>query len=467
MPVKYKLASLSCGLILLLFIGYSLIQYQLVYRFMMESEKDNFRKTANEVAGYFSEQERENNQEEWEENKRFLERLVRDNQLFRLLDENGKPLVVIARGIPGEWVPSGTTDKEAIVSFHHGEDHLLLIRSPVRTDGFRGTMELAGNMESLDVLKDRLNRLMWVCGIAGIIISAAGGLFIARQVIVPVKRLTETMGSIKKDGLHERVSYSNNNDELSRLSTMFNGMMDELENSFLGQRRLVEDASHEFRTPIAIIEGHLKLLKRWGKSNPAVMDESLDAALQETARLKSLANQMLELTRAESGVRRECGSAIDASEILEDLVKDYVMLYPQREFHTELAPGLSVSIDANHLKQIVIIMTDNAVRYSADSKPVSLRAFSDAGRAIIEIEDQGQGIPEDELPLVFERFYRVDRDRNRKKGGSGLGLSIAKSLTEAYDGTIGIRSRSGIGTVITISLPLAGCDDGLKIDSGG
>jgi len=455
LQIKYKLAILTSCLILFLFMGYSVIQFGLVTNWIQKTEQDALRKTVDEVSGYLMEQEKENDQGDWASHRQFFEKLVRQNQLFRLLDAKGQAVMVISNGIPEEWIHPEVTQSVQFSSLNHGQDHLLLIRSPIHAPSFSGTLELAANTEASDTLIERLNRLIVACGIAGIVISAFGGLFVARQMIRPIKRMTDTMTKIKRQGLHERIANKDNGDELSHLISMFNGMMDELERSFVGQRKFIEDASHEFRTPIAIIEGHLNLIKRWGKYQPDVLDESLNAALQETERLKSLSNQLLVLQSGGNHYAIESITPIRIADEISSVIRNYKIIYPQYTFFTEISRDIEIRVYREHLVQMLIIVLDNAVRYSREDQAIQIRTHTNKEKAYILVEDHGTGIPEDELPFLFDRFYRVDKSRSRKRGGNGLGLSIAKELAEAYSGSVHISSKEGHGTVVTFEFPVS------------
>lgn len=453
MAIKYKLTILTSCLILFFFIGYSVMQYGLVTKWIQQTERDALQKTIDEVSGYLMEQETENDQGDWATHRQFFEKLVRQDQLFRLLDVQGREFLVISNGIPEQWISPASAKTVQFTSFYHGQEHLLLIRSPIRAPSFSGTIELASNMETTDTLIERLNTLIAVCAIAGTVISAFGGLFVAGQMVRPIQRMTDTMNKIKRQGLHERIPYKDNGDELSHLIRMFNGMMDELERSFVRQRKFIEDASHEFRTPIAIIEGHLKLIRRWGKHQADVLEESLNAALQETERLKTLANQMLVLQNGSRHDPIATIAPIRVADVISSVIRNYRVLYPHYNFHVHLMPDIEIRVLRDHLEQMLIIVLDNAVRYSGEDQPIEIHARKVEDQVSIQVVDHGSGIPEEDLPFIFDRFYRVDKSRSRKLGGNGLGLSIAKELAEAYSGSVQISSREGQGTVVTYTFP--------------
>lgn len=453
MRIKHKLAALTSLLIIILFVGYSLIQYRSVSGWMLDAQKDSLRMSAAQIMTYFAEQEEAFDAERLVESKRFMERFVQTNQMFRLLDHGGHVVMVLTNNLPADWIPIQSSNLETLTSYTHGQDHLLVIRAPINTEAFKGYLEFASNLENIDAMKYRLKQLMITLGIVGIAFSAIGEFFVAWRLLRPLDRLATVMTAIQKNGLSERVEYRNNGDELARLSAIFNEMMDELERAFNRQSQFVEDASHEFRTPIAIIEGHLKLLDRWGKDDPAIREESITAALQETVRLRKLANQLLDLAGDSSVNLVHTANTIDPSNVLHTVISNYQLIHSDFHFESYIDEGIHLRMDPHHLEQILIIIMDNAIQHSEVDKHIRLDQYSDSEFIIIKITDHGVGIPQESLPHLFERFYRVDASRGRKSGGTGLGLAIAKRITEAYSGSIQLNSELGKGTVVTVSFP--------------
>jgi two-component system, OmpR family, sensor histidine kinase ArlS len=233
--------------------------------------------------------------------------------------------------------------------------------------------------------------------------------------------------------------------------------MDSLEDSFLQQKQFVEDASHELRTPLAIIQGHLMLLNRWGKNDAAVLDKSLKSSLKEVERLTNLVQELLELSRAENSLI----NPVDAEPInvwttVQHVVRNFEVVYSDYEFKIKhFHENLYVNISSRHLEQILIILLDNAVKYSKkEEKEVVIDCSLINEKVSLKVMDKGIGIPKEDIPYILNRFYRVDKARSRKQGGLGLGLAIAKRWVEKYHGTINIESKEGEGTNVTIVLPL-------------
>jgi two-component system sensor histidine kinase ArlS len=265
------------------------------------------------------------------------------------------------------------------------------------------------------------------------------------------------MISIKQNGLQERVGVpGSNNDELAQLARVFNDLMEQLETSFYNQKQFAQDASHELRTPISIIEGHISLLSRWGKHDPEILEESLKVSLQELGRLKAIVNELLELTRAEEKSREPHDFPCEVQDTLQYTLRNFALLHPDFEFTQDLnkLDGAVIHILPNHLEQILLILLDNAVKYSGTLRAIRLNGVVVRSQVQIRVEDSGIGVPEKDLPLVFQRFYRVDKSRSREQGGSGLGLAIAERLVAKYGGSIAIASKPGQGTAVTLTFPI-------------
>jgi len=217
---------------------------------------------------------------------------------------------------------------------------------------------------------------------------------------------------------------------------------------------------------VAIIEGHLSMLNRWGKNKPEVLDEGLNASLAEIKRMKSLIQEMLDLTRAGNIDANLLKKPTKGREVIHQVVSNFQLLYPDFDIrlHDELEEEKIVQIYRNHLEQVVIILLDNAIKYSTDKYEVDVTIRATENTFIFSIKDYGEGIGEEHLPKLFQRFYRIDKSRVRSTGGNGLGLPIANKLIEAYKGKVEIQSEVDVGTTFIITLPLCKDTTGKKVE---
>ena len=282
-----------------------------------------------------------------------------------------------------------------------------------------------------------------------------------RGFLRPVDDIHDVIGKITQGDESEalanvRVPEYNYKDELVELSEMFNGMLDRMERYVEQQQQFVEDVSHELRTPVAIIQGHLEMLNRWGKDDPKVLDNSIKASLQEINRMKSLVQEMLDLSRAEQVEIQFANEVTDVKEVGMLVYSNFKMIHPEFTFvmDCDLKEATKVQIYRNHLEQILIILMDNAVKYSTNRPEVHMSLAKTSRYAQIVVQDFGEGISQENASKIFDRFYRVDKARSRDKGGNGLGLAIAHRLIEGYHGKMTVESVLGQGSVFRISLPL-------------
>lgn len=454
LPIRWKITIWSSLVLFVLFVAYNSVQYYVMRTWMIEQEERNIQEKMNEIQAYFSEQPFFVGRSEIVNSSGFIEKVNETNELIRVIDKDGTLLVAVATNLPRELLITPVESKNLEHVKVNGK-HYLVHRKPVITNGFIGYIEIIRDLKNYERLRGLIFLVTWSAGAGAILLSGVGGMLIAKQLLAPIQALTDTMKRIKMRGFKERVPHDKNQkDEIADLSNVFNEMMDDVEISFQKQKQFVEDASHELRTPISILEGHLKLLNRWGKNDPEVLEESLKASQQEVERLKMLVYELLELTRLESDRLELAEDFIEPVHVVEDVVKKFTLLYPALTFKYEnnLNSEMKVAIAERHLEQVLIILLDNAVKYSKGSTTVEIVTEQNQSQFALSIKDYGIGIPKDDLVKVFDRFYRVDKARSREKGGQGLGLSIAKRMVTNYKGTITADSMEGEWTVITVKL---------------
>jgi len=340
-----------------------------------------------------------------------------------------------------------------------GQPAFLLVQ-PVYSKETRekiGYAQAFYNISSFYDIRNHLLLTLIVLEILFLVVSSILGYLLSAHFLKPLKTLRNTMENIQKDPqttIHAPEPKSK--DELADLSDIFNDMLDRMRSYTEQQEQFVEDVSHELRTPVAVIEGHLKMLQRWGKEDPEVLEESIEASLQEIARMKTLVQEMLDLSRAEQVDIYYKNETSSAKEVVYQVFNNFKMLYPEFMFtiDDDLNEEETVKIYRDHFEQILIIIMDNAIKYSTQRKEIHLSISRNQTELELAIQDFGEGITQENLNKIFHRFYRVDKARARDKDGNGLGLSIVKKLLDNYKGTIVAESSLGQGTVFRISLPL-------------
>lgn len=288
----------------------------------------------------------------------------------------------------------------------------------------------------------------------GIVLSVIGAIYLSKRFILRLKVLSNTIIEIKKNGITQRVEISESNDEFDKVNIVFNSMMDDLQESFDNQSRFVSDASHELRTPLTALLGHLKMIKRWGKNDKERLEKSLDICIDETERLSKIVSDLLIMSRNEKEViNLDEIEPINVEPVILYIVEHYKILNNNVKFEIIIDSNLKVKIMKDHLKQILIIFIDNAIKYNnKENVEINIKLTEVNDKIIISVKDNGMGIPKAEIPYVLNRLYKVDKSRCNTNKSFGLGLSIADRIVNNYKGKIIILSESGEFTEIIVEM---------------
>lgn len=320
-----------------------------------------------------------------------------------------------------------------------------------------GHLQVTNRMAKLVELKKQLRFLFLQLIVMEGIVSIGLAYFISRLISKPIEEIHDIIASINEENIEtKRLIVPKKNDEFAIVSQQFNELLDKISFYISQQKHFVEDVSHELRTPVAIVEGHLKLLNRWGKDDPEVLEESLTASLSEIQRMKTLVQEMLDLSRAPQVREQYKDATTEVVATLEQIVTNFKVLYPEFTFIADIDTKKEIisPIYRNHFEQVIIILLDNAVKYSTNRKEIIVSLSPTTEAIEIGIQDFGMGLSEEDKKKVFSRFYRVDKARSRERGGNGLGLSIAKELIEGYNGKISVTSHLNQGSVFKVKLPI-------------
>jgi heavy metal sensor kinase len=289
-----------------------------------------------------------------------------------------------------------------------------------------------------------------------LVLAGAGGWFLAGRTLKPVERIAEIARGIGESDLSRRIDVETD-DELGRLASTLNGMIARLEEAFVKQRQFVADASHELRTPLAVIQAESSLVLEKPR-DPEQYRRSLELVSQEVDYMSEIVGKLLVLARSDAGSEQLNVQDIDLAGLLAELGQDLEALAQERGLELTFDPmdPLTVKGDRVRLRQLFLNLLDNALRYTPGGGAITGSVVRLDDRAVVSIGDTGIGIPEEHLPFIFDRFYRVDKVRTNGEGGTGLGLSIATSVAKMHGGTIEVESRVGGGTTFRVLLPLAG-----------
>jgi two-component system, OmpR family, sensor kinase len=313
-------------------------------------------------------------------------------------------------------------------------------------------LEVAQSLNTLDSVLNQLRLIIIIGIIVALAITGALGALLVRRTLAPVEKITNIAGDIQQGpDLNRRVGYKGPNDEIGRLATTFDHMIERLNQTFEAQKHFIADASHELRTPLTVIRGNLDLLKR--NMSDEDRQESLRAIESEATRMTKISSDLLLLAEVETGqmVKFE---TVSLSAMVKEEISRARLLAGNREIVSGRLEDINVPGDAYKLNQVLSNLVDNAIKYTADSGTITLSLFRDGEWARLEVADTGIGIVPDNLPHLFDRFYRVDKSRSRSRGGTGLGLAIVKGIVEQHGGKIKVDSSLGKGSTFTVYLKL-------------
>lgn len=301
-------------------------------------------------------------------------------------------------------------------------------------------------------LEDFISVFGYAC-LGAVLAAIIAGFFMSRRMLEPIRRITETARKIEVNDLNKRIPVPETKDELQDLIKTFNNMLERLQDGFEKQRRFVSDASHELRTPATIISGYSDMLVRWGKNDPEILEESINAIRSEAVNMQQLIEKLLFLARADQHRQVVNKTEAELDSIIEEMAKESKLLAPHLEIILERCEPAKINADTVLFKQMLRIFIENSSKYTPEGGKLLLSCTRSKQQAVVKISDTGIGIAEADLARVFERFYRVDSDRNRSTGGTGLGLSIAKWIADEHQAEIKISSTVGKGTTIEILIP--------------
>jgi signal transduction histidine kinase len=330
-------------------------------------------------------------------------------------------------------------------------------------------VEAGRSYEAAEEALETFSTVLVIGALASLLLSLSGAYLLARAALSPVGTVVAAARKITESDLSERLPVANPKDEIGNLTATINALLSRLEEAFarreeallrleetLGkQRRFVADASHELRTPLTNVEGYAEMLEEWALKDPETARESVEAIREESRRMRHLAEELLALARGDEGAPLELKSqdfgavAQEATRIARDAAGGKVSVE-----HVPLEHKIIAVFDRSRVRQALSILLDNAVKYTPEGGEVRVWAHESDGQVGVTVRDTGVGIPDEELPRIFERFYRTDEARTR--GGAGLGLAIARQIAEAHGGTMEVRSTLGKGSTFILQIPQNG-----------
>ena len=333
--------------------------------------------------------------------------------------------------------------------------HLRVLNVPLIIDSRPvGTLQAAISLDVVDAARKVLVYIMTIASVITVLLAAFGSWLAVGRALAPLGAITETVEQINRaDDLARRVPYDGpKRDEIGGLIEAFNQTLERLETLFTSQQRFLADVSHELRTPLTVIKGNVDLMRRM----KSLDEESLTSIDQESGRLTRLVGGLLLLAQAESGSVSLNFKPVELDTLILEVFHEMKVLAGEKiNLHLTEIDQIQVNGDRDRLKQVLLNLVGNAIQYTPQDGDVFLSLGIVAGQARLIIRDTGPGIPAEDLPHIFERFYRAEKSRTRgKTTGFGLGLSIAHWIVDKHGGRIEVDSKDGQGTTFCIWLPL-------------
>ncbi|WP_425803104.1 sensor histidine kinase [Desulfitobacterium sp. Sab5] len=276
-----------------------------------------------------------------------------------------------------------------------------------------------------------------------------------RGIFEPIREMTRTVKEISEKNLNLRLNVSGSKNELKELALTFNEMMNRIEDHYNRQKQFVSDASHELRTPIAVIQGYADMLDRWGKNDKEVLQESIDAIKNEAENMRELIDKLLFLARHDNSTFVFQKEEFSLTEMLSEIIKETQIIDSTHMISSDINQEVSLNADKIRMKQAIRIFIDNALKYTPAGGKITVSLGKEGNSIAVSIKDTGIGMTKEELEHVFDRFYRVDQSRTKDKGGHGLGLAIAKIIILGHNGKLKVRSKVGEGSEFIILLDVS------------
>ncbi len=386
---------------------------------------------------------------------------------WQLLDSEGNVLQADPN-LEGVTLPLSDAGRQAVAGGQAwmeinrvGSERFLIYSLPVTTAaGTGGVAQIAVSLAERDRYLRGLARILTTGGAIAVLLAFGIGWVVAGFSLRPIHRITQTAQAIGAErDFSRRVEHHGPHDEIGQLATTFNDMLAQLQDAYLqveqalqAQKRFAADASHELRTPLTTIRGNLGLLQREPPIRREEQQDVLNDMVEETERLMRLVDNLLALARADAGLSLHL-EPVALDDLLNEVHRQSRLLAPRRTVTCRTENTLLAQADRDALKQVLLALLDNAIRHTTEAGKIDITAREAGKMVAIHVRDDGPGIPPEELPYIFDRFYRGDPARAGQ--GAGLGLAIARELTEAQGGTIHVESESGQGSVFTITLPAA------------
>ena len=449
LPIFLEITRKSFFVIVLILVIYAIAQLIIFDTFTNEYERDLLTNTYQSLSNLSENVNNDISQKGFYE---YLEELTADDsdEYIRIYSNDG--IYFQTKSDVWQYIkPNYEYDQNKVESKFIEFEPYMIMTGKIQIDNSEYLIQIIRENDLFDDFIEGYLPTLGLTLILGLILSAIGAMYVSKNFINRLRKFITTMNEIKEKGFNARAEVSGFNDEIDKMKIVFNSMMDDLEDAFEDQSRFVSDASHELKTPLTALQGHLNLIKRWGKNDKERLEKSIDICLNEVERLKKIVNDMLLLSKTEKEeVDLSKIDEINPKMVIEEVIEHYNVLNPDVKYITSIEDNIKMKIDPNDLKQLLIIFIDNSIKYNnKENIEIEIKLRHLDNKVNLEIKDNGMGIPKDELNNVMKRFYKVDKSRV-KNNSFGIGLSIASRIVNNYNGKISIDSELDKYTTISI-----------------
>ncbi|BDH61582.1 two-component sensor histidine kinase [Lysinibacillus sp. PLM2] len=442
---------------LIIFISFAcicVVIYFALYTWLYNNEQNNALRTVDDLSSFFNSQDGSITIHEFQENAGLMKSIINQNQTVRIFNLDGYEVLRINNESPAAQINVSYDElvKTYVTKVKVEGNDVIAISRVVHIGQFHGYMQLIHPLKSFQSMMQYVLTAMLIAGFGAILLAGLVSSYLSKLLLKPLGDLRDSMQSVKEKGFEERIKFTYQiDDEIGDLLKIYQSMIDELQVSFAKQQQFVSDASHELRTPIQAIEGHLSLIKRWGKSDPEIMEESLNTSIKEVQRMKKMIEELLDLARREE---KDIEAIANIEKVLQSVQEELLIIYRDSEIQLNfIGDPKPVAITENALAQIIRNIIENGIRYN-DKKPIiQVQVNFLTENTFLTIKDNGIGISQNNIQKIFDRFFRVDDSREAVGGGTGLGLSITKMLADKYDIEMDVSSEIGEGTTFILRFP--------------
>jgi len=462
--LRFQLVVWYAALLAACFIALGAIAYLLLQNSLIAALKESQWRRARQIGQLLREEVREHNLGRLGQdvetryapgfNDRFVRVSRRDGELIFLSKAPKDQSFDPAAMPPTSWPDRPETARQTPLL---GGRKMLLVAHIVQ--GVEGASYLVEIGAPMDQVQSDLRK--WLIFLVAMLpvfaaIALGGGLALINRALLPVGRIAVSAERISSQNLSERLPETQTGDELERLSIALNHMIDRLDQAFQYSQRFVADASHELRTPLTVLQGELESLLQEPRLHQQSR-ERLSSAMEEVERLARIVEGLFAISRLDAGEAAAEWVRFDLARLAASTADQMSLLSEDKQIKLQCREAKDVWVEGDRarMKQVVVNLLDNAIKYTPPGGAIDLSVTARDSKAVLEVADNGIGISNEILPRVFERFFRVDSARSREQGGAGLGLSIVRSICTAHHGRVEASSTPGQGSVFRVELPLA------------